>query len=64
MEEHLKFLVGTETADDEGVYKTSEEIALVQTVDSITPIVGDLFLFGQIAAVNSLSDICAVGGNP
>jgi selenide,water dikinase len=56
--------VGTETADDAGVYQISEEIALVQTVDFITPIVDDPFLFGQIAAANSLSDIYAMGAKP
>jgi selenide,water dikinase len=56
--------VGTETADDAGVYQISEEMALVQTVDFITPIVDDPFTFGQIAAANSLSDIYAMGGKP
>lgn len=64
LERHPNLLVGTETADDAGVYKISEEMALVQTVDFITPIVDDPFLFGQISAANSLSDIYAMGGNP
>ncbi len=56
--------MGTETADDAGVYQISGEVALVQTVDFITPIVDDPYLFGQIAAANSLSDVYAMGGKP
>lgn len=57
-------LVGFDTADDAGVYKLSLELALVQTVDFFTPIVDDPFVYGQIAAANSLSDIYAMGGRP
>ena len=57
-------LVGFETSDDAGVYRLTDEMALVQTVDFLTPIVDDPFLFGQIAAANSLSDIYAMGGRP
>lgn len=57
-------LVGFENADDAGVYKISAELALVQTVDFFTPIVDDPYLFGQIAAVNALSDVYAMGGRP
>ena len=57
-------LVGFETADDAGVYQLSEDVALVQTVDFFTPIVDDPFTFGQVAAVNSLSDVYAMGGRP
>ena len=64
LEKHPNLLVGMETADDAGVYQISEEMALVQTVDFITPIVDDPFLFGQIAAANSLSDIYAMGAKP
>ena len=64
LEKHLNLLVGTETADDAGVYQISEQMALVQTVDFITPIVDDPYLFGQIAAANSLSDVYAMGGRP
>lgn len=64
LERHSSLLVGTETADDAGVFKLSEEMALVQTVDFITPIVDDPFVFGQIAAANSLSDVYAMGGKP
>lgn len=57
-------LVGFDTADDAGVYQLTPELALVQTVDFFTPIVDDPFVFGQIAATNSLSDIYAMGGRP
>lgn len=57
-------LVGFETSDDAGVYRLSDELALVQTVDFLTPIADDPFTFGQIAAANSLSDIYAMGGKP
>jgi selenide,water dikinase len=64
LERHPHLLVGTETADDAGVYRISEQVALVQTVDFITPIVDDPYLFGQIAATNALSDVYAMGGKP
>ncbi|WP_276352341.1 selenide, water dikinase SelD [Cohnella caldifontis] len=57
-------LVGLETSDDAGVYKLSDETALVQTVDFFTPIVDDPYSFGQIAAANAISDIYAMGGRP
>jgi selenide,water dikinase len=57
-------LVGFDTADDAGVYKIAPGQALVQTVDFFTPIVDDPYTFGQIAAVNSLSDVYAMGGRP
>jgi selenide, water dikinase len=57
-------LVGFETSDDAGVYKLTEDVALVQTVDFVTPTCDDPFLFGQIAAANSLSDVYAMGGRP
>lgn len=57
-------LVGLETPDDAGVYKLSEDLALIQSVDFFTPIVDDPYMFGQIAAANSLSDIYAMGGTP
>ena len=57
-------LVGFDTNDDAGIYRISESLALVQTVDFFTPIVDDPFLFGQIAAANSLSDVYAMGGRP
>jgi len=64
LERHSRLLVGTETADDAGVYQISEDLALVQTIDFITPIVDDPFSFGRIAAANSLSDVYAMGGAP
>jgi len=57
-------LVGTETSDDAGVYKLTDELALVQTVDFFTPIVDDPYAFGQVAAANALSDVYAMGGKP
>jgi selenide,water dikinase len=57
-------LVGFDHADDAGVYQISPELALVQTVDFFTPVVDDPYTFGQIAAVNSLSDVYAMGGRP
>jgi selenide, water dikinase len=57
-------LVGFDQADDAGVYQISPEMALVQTVDFFTPIVDDAYTFGQIAAVNALSDVYAMGGRP
>ncbi len=59
-----RVLVGFDTADDAGVYKISDDTALVQTVDFFTPVVDDPYTFGQIAAVNSLSDVYAMGGRP
>jgi selenide,water dikinase len=57
-------LIGFDTADDAGVYKISPELALVQTIDFFTPMVDDPYSFGQIAAVNALSDVYAMGGRP
>jgi selenide, water dikinase len=57
-------LVGFDTADDAGVYKLTDTLALVQTVDFFTPVVDDPFTFGAIAACNALSDVYAMGGKP
>ena len=57
-------LVGLSQADDAGVYKVSDELALIQTVDFFTPVVDDPYWFGQIAAANALSDVYAMGGEP
>ncbi|MGQ4810148.1 Selenide, water dikinase [Candidatus Entotheonellaceae bacterium PAL068K] len=57
-------LIDTSTADDAGVYKLTDDIALVQTVDFFTPIVDDPYTYGRIAAANSLSDVYAMGGRP
>jgi len=56
--------VGLDRADDAGVYKITDDIALIQTVDFFTPIVDDPYWFGQIAAANALSDVYAMGGVP
>ena len=57
-------MVGFDKADDAGVYRLDDQAAVVQTVDFFTPIVDDPFIYGQIAAANSLSDIYAMGGTP
>jgi selenide,water dikinase len=57
-------IVGFETADDAGVFRLNDETALVQTVDFFTPVADDPEIYGQIAAVNSLNDIYAMGGTP
>ena len=61
---HPNLLVGFDHLDDAGVYRLTEDIALVQTTDFFTPIVDDPFSFGQIAAANALSDVYAMGGRP
>lgn len=57
-------LVGVATSDDAAVYRVTDEIAMIQTVDFFTPVVDDPYLFGQIAAANALSDAYAMGGTP
>ena len=57
-------IVGLDKPDDAGVYKLSDELAIVQTVDFITAIVDDPYSFGMITAANSLSDVYAMGGRP
>ncbi|MBU0480696.1 MAG: selenide, water dikinase SelD [Proteobacteria bacterium] len=57
-------LVGYETSDDAAVYRLSDEIAMINTVDFITPPVDDPYWFGQIAAANSISDVYSMGGRP
>lgn len=57
-------LIGDNPADDAAVYRLSDELALVQTVDFFTPVVDDPYTFGRIAAANSLSDVYALGGKP
>jgi selenide,water dikinase len=57
-------LVGIETADDAAVYRVSDEIAVISTVDFITPPVDDPYWFGLIAAANSISDVYSMGGQP
>jgi selenide, water dikinase len=57
-------LVGADTLDDAAIYRLSDEVALVQTVDFFTPVVDDPYDFGRIAAANAFSDIYAMGGRP
>ena len=57
-------IVGYDLADDAGVFRLSDDLALIQTVDFFTPIVNDPYTFGQVAAVNALSDVYAMGGRP
>lgn len=59
-----RLLVGINTADDAGVFQISEDLALIQTVDFFTPVLDDPYIFGQVAAANSLSDVYAMGGAP
>jgi selenide,water dikinase len=59
-----RLLVGRETFDDAGIFRVSDDMALVQTVDFFAPIVDDPYAFGQIAAANALSDVYAMGGQP
>ena len=56
--------MGLDQADDAGVYKVTDDLAIIQTVDFFTPIVDDPYWFGQIAAANALSDVYAMGGVP
>jgi selenide,water dikinase len=62
--DHPDLLVGRGNADDAGVFRVREDLALIQTVDFFTPIVDDPRTFGRIAAANSLSDVYAMGGVP
>jgi len=57
-------IVGMEHAEDAGVYKLRDDLAIIQTVDFFTPIVDDPYIFGQIAVTNALSDVYAMGGRP
>jgi selenide,water dikinase len=59
-----RLLVGRETFDDAGVFRLSDELALVQTVDFFAPILDDPYRFGRVAATNALSDVYAMGGEP
>jgi selenide,water dikinase len=62
--ENENVLVGYESADDAGVFRLSDSIALVQTLDFFTPVVDDAEIYGRVAAVNSLNDVYAMGGKP
>lgn len=57
-------IIGLDRSDDAGVYRISDDLALIQTVDFFTPVVNDPYWFGQIAAANALSDVYAMGGTP
>ncbi len=57
-------IVGFDTSDDAGVFRLSGDTALVQTVDFFTPVADDPYVYGQVAAVNSLNDVYAMGGTP
>ena len=57
-------LVGFETSDDAGIYRLNDEVAIVTTADFITPPVDDPYLYGQIGAAYSISDVYAMGGKP
>lgn len=59
-----RLLVGRETFDDAAVYKLTDDIAIVQTVDFFAPIMDDPYKFGRVAATNALSDVYAMGGTP
>lgn len=62
--EDPRLIVGRETFDDAGIFRLSDDLALVQTVDFFAPIVDDPFTFGRVAAANALSDVYAMGGEP
>jgi selenide,water dikinase len=64
LETDPNLIVGQETSEDAGVYRLSDDLALVQTLDFFTPIVNDPYDFGRIAAANALSDVYAMGGKP
>jgi len=57
-------IVGFETADDAGVYRLRDDLAIVQTLDFFTPIVDDPYDYGRIAALNSINDVWAMAGTP
>ncbi|SHI50819.1 selenophosphate synthase [Geosporobacter subterraneus DSM 17957] len=59
-----KLIVGLHTSDDAAVYQLNDETAIIQTLDFFTPVVDDPYMYGQIAAANSLSDVYAMGGEP
>ncbi|GAH09853.1 unnamed protein product, partial [marine sediment metagenome] len=64
MKKNPNLIVGFDGAEDAGVYKLTDDIAIVQTVDYFPPIVDDPYDFGEIAVANALSDIYAMGGTP
>ena len=60
--EDENLLIGYDSSDDGAVYRLTEDLAIVQTLDFFPPMVDDPYIFGQIAAANALSDIYAMGG--
>ena len=62
--EDKNLIVGFEKSDDAAVYKLTDDLAIIQTLDFFTPMTDDPYIFGQIAAANSLSDVYAMGGQP
>lgn len=62
MRKIFHFLVGYDSSDDAAVYRISDDMAIVQTLDFFPPMVDDPYIFGQIAAANALSDVYAMGG--
>src|SRR4051794_18182435 len=63
MRSHPNLLVGLQTSDDAAVYRLSDDLAIVETVDFFPPVVDDPYTFGAISAANSVSDIFAMGGD-
>lgn len=61
---HPNLLVGLDRRDDAAIYKISEDLALIQTLDFFTPMLDDPYIFGQIAAANAINDVYAMGGTP
>ena len=61
---HPDLIAGMERAEDASVYRLTDDLAIVQTIDFFTPIVDDPYTFGQIAAANAMSDVYAMGGKP
>jgi selenide,water dikinase len=61
-EQYPDLLVGLEVSDDAAVYRVSDEVAVIQTVDFFTPVVDDAYDYGAIAAANAMSDVYAMGG--
>jgi selenide,water dikinase len=60
--DHPALIVGLERSDDAAVYRISDDVALIQTLDFFPPVVDDAYTYGQIAAVNAMSDVYAMGG--
>src|SRR5690242_5902464 len=60
---HPNLLVGLQTSDDAAVYRLSDDLAIIQTVDFFPPVVDDPFTYGAISAANSMSDVYAMGGD-